>query len=73
MSIETPILGAGGEDTPGTETIKNTTTQDFVRDVVDAGAARTGRLLGALVRPLQAVDAGPREGPSVRPRAPSVW
>ena len=40
MSIETPILGAGGEDTPGTETIKNTTTQDFVRDVVEASQER---------------------------------
>ena len=40
MSLETPILGAGGEDTPGTETIKNTTTQDFVRDVVEASQER---------------------------------
>ena len=35
MSIETPILGGGG-DAPGGELIKNTTTQDFLRDVVEA-------------------------------------
>lgn len=36
MSMDTPILGTQGEDAPGAETVKNTTTQDFVRDVVEA-------------------------------------
>lgn len=36
MSIETPILGTGGQGEPGTDLIKNTTTQDFMRDVVEA-------------------------------------
>ncbi|ODS01264.1 co-chaperone YbbN [Methyloceanibacter methanicus] len=40
MSMDTPILGAEGEDAPGAETIKNTTTQDFVRDVVEASKGR---------------------------------
>ncbi len=40
MSMETPILGGGGEDAPGTEAIKNTTTQDFMRDVVEASRER---------------------------------
>jgi putative thioredoxin len=34
MSIETPILGEGGAG--AADLIKNTTTQDFMRDVVDA-------------------------------------
>lgn len=36
MSVETPILGEGGADEPGAGLIKNTTTQDFMRDVVEA-------------------------------------
>lgn len=40
MSIETPILGESGEATPGTDIIKNTTTQDFMRDVVEASQVR---------------------------------
>lgn len=40
MSMDTPILGTQGEDTPGAETVKNTTTQDFVRDVVEASQTR---------------------------------
>jgi putative thioredoxin len=39
MTIDTPILGEGGTGEPG-ELIKNTTTQDFMRDVVEASAAR---------------------------------
>ena len=35
MSVETPILGEGAPGEPGAELIKNTTTQDFMRDVVD--------------------------------------
>jgi putative thioredoxin len=40
MSIETPILGEGGAGEPGADLIKNTTTQDFMRDVVDASRER---------------------------------
>ena len=40
MSMDTPILGGDGDATPGTETIKNTTTQDFVRDVIEASRER---------------------------------
>ncbi len=40
MSMDTPILGTQGEDAPSAETVKNTTTQDFVRDVVDASQTR---------------------------------
>ena len=36
MSIETPILGTGGEGEPGAELIRNSTTQDFMRDVIEA-------------------------------------
>ncbi len=35
MSTETPILGMSDGE-PGTELIKNSTTQDFIRDVVEA-------------------------------------
>ena len=40
MSIETPILGEGGAGEPGADLIKNTTTQDFMRDVVEASRER---------------------------------
>lgn len=40
MSMDTPILGADGGTAPGAETVKNTTTQDFVRDVVEASRDR---------------------------------
>ncbi len=40
MSIETPIIGAGSDAAPASETVKNTTTQDFVRDVVEASRDR---------------------------------
>jgi putative thioredoxin len=40
MTIDTPILGEGGTGETGTDLVKNTTTQDFVRDVVEASAAR---------------------------------
>jgi putative thioredoxin len=40
MTIETPILGEGGTGETGADLIKNTTTQDFMRDVVEASAAR---------------------------------
>jgi putative thioredoxin len=40
MTIDTPILGEGGTGETGTDLIKNTTTQDFMRDVVEASAAR---------------------------------
>jgi putative thioredoxin len=36
MSVETPILKQGGAGTPDAELIKNTTTKDFMRDVVEA-------------------------------------
>jgi putative thioredoxin len=36
MSVEPPILKQAGADTPDAELIKNTTTKDFMRDVVDA-------------------------------------
>jgi putative thioredoxin len=36
MSVETPILGGGEASEPSADLIKNTTTQDFMRDVVDA-------------------------------------
>lgn len=40
MSMDTPILGAEGDGAPGGEAIKNTTTQDFMRDVVEASRDR---------------------------------
>ena len=40
MSMDTPILGAKDDSTPGTGIIKDTTTQDFVRDVVEASQQR---------------------------------
>jgi putative thioredoxin len=40
MSMEPPILGADGNGVPGGETVKNTTTQDFMRDVVEASRER---------------------------------
>ncbi len=40
MTIDIPILGEGGTGETGTDLIKNTTTQDFMRDVVEASAAR---------------------------------
>lgn len=40
MSMDTPILGADGEGMPGAETVKNTTTQDFMRDVIEASNER---------------------------------
>jgi putative thioredoxin len=40
MSIDTPIIGAGSDAAPASETVKNTTTQDFVRDVVEASRER---------------------------------
>jgi len=40
MAIDTPIIGEGGTGETGTDLIKNTTTQDFMRDVVEASAAR---------------------------------
>jgi putative thioredoxin len=36
MSVDTPILKQGGGGTPDAELIKNTTTKDFMRDVVEA-------------------------------------
>jgi putative thioredoxin len=36
MSVEPPILKQGGAGTPDAELIKNTTTKDFMRDVVEA-------------------------------------
>ncbi|MGD9501307.1 MAG: thioredoxin, partial [Methyloceanibacter sp.] len=36
MSVEPPILGQAGAGTPDAELIKNTTTKDFMRDVVEA-------------------------------------
>jgi putative thioredoxin len=39
MSVETPILGEGAGE-PGTDLIKNTTTKDFMRDVVEASLQR---------------------------------
>lgn len=40
MSVETPILGEGDASEPGADLIKNTTTQDFMRDVVEASRER---------------------------------
>ncbi|MEM7191461.1 MAG: thioredoxin, partial [Pseudomonadota bacterium] len=40
MSMDTPILGGEGEATPPGETIKNTTTEDFLRDVIEASQSR---------------------------------
>ena len=40
MNIETPILGEGGTGEHGADLIKNTTTQDFMRDVVEASGER---------------------------------
>ncbi len=36
MSVDTPILNTGGAATPDAELVKNTTTKDFMRDVIDA-------------------------------------
>lgn len=36
MSVDTPILKKGGAGSPGADLIKNTTTQDFMRDVIEA-------------------------------------
>ena len=36
MSVDTPILGEGGAGGPDADLIKNTTTADFLRDVVEA-------------------------------------
>jgi putative thioredoxin len=36
MSVDTPILTGGGAGSPDADLIKNTTTQDFMRDVVEA-------------------------------------
>lgn len=36
MSVEPPILGQAGAGIPDAELIKNTTTKDFLRDVVEA-------------------------------------
>lgn len=38
--MDTPILGADSDAAPGAETIKNTTTQDFMRDVIEASRDR---------------------------------
>ena len=36
MSVDTPILDTGGTGTAAADLIKNTTTKDFMRDVIDA-------------------------------------
>jgi len=36
MSVDTPILNEGGAGASDADLIKNTTTQDFMRDVIDA-------------------------------------
>ena len=36
MSVDTPILNTGGAATPDAELVKNTSTKDFMRDVIDA-------------------------------------
>src|SRR4029077_13550323 len=36
MSVDTPILNTGGAATPDVELIKNTTTKDFMREVIEA-------------------------------------
>ncbi|MBC8020610.1 MAG: co-chaperone YbbN [Methyloceanibacter sp.] len=36
MSVDTPILKQGGTGTPDAELIKNTTTKDFMHDVIEA-------------------------------------
>jgi len=36
MSVDTPILSEGGAGGPGGDLIKDSTTQDFMRDVIDA-------------------------------------
>ena len=55
---------AGTATAPADALIKETTTQTFVRDVIEESerAAGAGRLLGAVVRPLPAADTHPREG-----------
>jgi len=40
MSMDTPILGAEGGGAPVAEPVKDTTTRDFVRDVVEASRQR---------------------------------
>lgn len=41
MSVDTPILGEGAPGSGGAELVKNTTTQDFMRDVVEASQETT--------------------------------
>jgi putative thioredoxin len=36
MSVDTPILNEGGQGSPAADLVKNTTTKDFMRDVVEA-------------------------------------
>jgi len=36
MSVDTPILKEGGAGSPDADLVKNTTTQDFMRDVIEA-------------------------------------
>jgi len=36
MSVDTPILKVGGAGSPDSDLIKNTTTKDFMRDVIEA-------------------------------------
>jgi putative thioredoxin len=38
MSVDTPILGEGGASGPDADLIKDTTTADFMRDVVEASS-----------------------------------
>ena len=56
---------AGGQSgTPAADIIKDATTATFAKDVLEASrtGAGAGRLLGALVRPMQAAHADDREG-----------
>ncbi|HEX9753692.1 MAG TPA: thioredoxin domain-containing protein, partial [Methyloceanibacter sp.] len=39
MSVDTPILTEGGAGSPDADLIKNTTTQDFMRDVIEVSRA----------------------------------
>src|SRR6266550_2644893 len=39
MNVETPIIGDGGAGAPAADLIKDTTTKDFVRDVIEASRA----------------------------------